>query len=49
MWAEQVEFVYDYYLQLYGVREVAEKELHVLFQAVRQVLYMHCRSVFIVR
>ena len=39
----QVEFVYDYYLQLYGVREIAEKELHMLFTSIRQFASRHPR------
>ena len=42
-WSAQVEFVYDYYLQLYGVREVAERELHSLFSGVRQYATRHPR------
>jgi hypothetical protein len=34
--AMQVELVYDLHLTLFGVREVAEKELHAFFVSVRK-------------
>lgn len=45
MWriAAQPEFVYDFHMQLLGVREVAEKELHVFFSAVRVYALKHPR------
>ena len=38
-----MEFVYDFHLTLYGVREVAEKELHTLFVGVRKYAPKHPR------
>lgn len=35
--------MYDFYLQLFGVREVAEQELHFLFTAVRELASKHPR------
>lgn len=37
------EFVYDFYLQLFGLREVAEQELHYLFTNVREYASKHPR------
>jgi hypothetical protein len=41
--APQPEFVYDFHMQLLGLREIAEKELHVLFTAVRAFALVHPR------